>query len=67
MDTLHLLRPSDLRILLGTEPAELPGRILCLNRLPKYHNQLDAIAITIHLMQMRKNGGKASLGSRSIR
>jgi hypothetical protein len=56
MDTLHLLRRSDLRKLMVAAPAELPGRILCLNRLPRYHNQLDAIAISVEVLQRRSIG-----------
>lgn len=53
MDSLHLLRYSDLKELLDATTAELPGRILRLNRSPKYDNSLDAIAISVDLMERR--------------
>lgn len=55
MDTLHLFRRSDLRAPLLAEPAELPGRILWLNPKSKYHKQLDAIAISIELLEIRSS------------
>lgn len=53
MDTLHLIRQSDLRKLLAARPVELPGLILRMNRSARYHNQLDAIAISVELIQRR--------------
>ena len=64
MDTLHLLRRSDLRELQTASPAELPGRILCLNRLPNYHNSLDAIALSVDLLQMRSRDRRSMLGNK---
>ncbi len=63
MDTLHLLRRSDLKELMAASPAELPGRILCMNRLPRYHNQLDAIAISVQLLEMRSPDIGARFGT----
>ncbi len=49
----RLLDASDLDLLLRTEPAELIGCILCMNRAPRYRNGLDAILLTASLLEVR--------------
>ncbi len=53
MDPLTTLEPRDLDQLLGSDPACIPGMIMRLNHAPRYHNHLDAIAITSRLLEMR--------------
>ncbi|HQW87097.1 MAG TPA: hypothetical protein PLH93_07925 [Flavobacteriales bacterium] len=48
----HLDR-RDLLMLLRCRPDEVPGLILLLNRQPRYHNGLDAIAIAVALAELR--------------
>ena len=52
----HLDR-KDLRMLMRCRPEEVPGLVLLLNRRPRYHNGLDAIAIAVALSELR--AGKA--------
>lgn len=58
MDPLLLIDPRHRRLLLRLAKAELIGAILRLNRLPRYHNSLDAIALcaAISEHQLRDNG-----------
>lgn len=49
----RLLDASDLDLLLRTEPAELIGCILWMNRAPRYRNGLDAILLTASLLEVR--------------
>lgn len=51
----HLDR-KDLRRLLRCRPEEVPGLVLLLNRQPRYHNGLDAIAIAVALAELRRKG-----------
>lgn len=51
----HLDR-KDLRRLLRCRPDEVPGFILLLNRRPRYHNGLDAIAIAVAVAELRALG-----------
>lgn len=51
----HLDR-KDLRRLLRCRPDEVPGLILLLNRQPRYHNGLDAIAIAVAVAELRAAG-----------
>lgn len=65
MDPLSLLRPNDLSRLLTLEATLLPGAILRLNRLPRYHNGLNAIVLTARLLELRslvgvRNGTQAA-------
>ncbi|MCW5897734.1 MAG: hypothetical protein KIT10_00575 [Flavobacteriales bacterium] len=54
MDPLTLLDPRDLDRLLTTDAPRLPGTIMRLNHAPRYHNLLDAIAITCRVLELRK-------------
>jgi hypothetical protein len=49
----RLLDANDLELLLKTEPDQLIGCILCMNRAPRYHNALDAILLTASLLEVR--------------
>lgn len=53
MDQLLNLDPQDLRSLLAAEPESLLGHIIRLNRAPRYHNSLNAIALLSRLNEMR--------------
>lgn len=50
---------KDLRRLLRCRPEEVPGLVLLLNRLPRYHNGLDAIAIAVALAELRAKGKRS--------
>ncbi len=43
----------DRKQLLAASTDRLPGLIMRLNRLPRYHNTLDAIALTSRLMELK--------------
>lgn len=49
----------DLRRLLRCRPDEVPGLILLLNRQPRYHNGLDAIAIAVAVAELRAAGSNS--------
>jgi len=53
MDQILILEPSDFDMLMATEPPFLLGRILELNRAPRYHNALNAIVLASHLVELR--------------
>lgn len=52
-DPVLAIDPRDLALLLTTEPGALLGRIMALNREPRYHNTLDAIRLAMRLMELR--------------
>lgn len=52
-DPTLAIDPRDLALLLTTEPGALLGRIMALNREPRYHNTLDAIRLAMRLMELR--------------
>jgi len=54
MDQLLNLDPQDLELLLVTEPERLLGRIMELNRAPRYRNRLNAIVLLYRLVEMRQ-------------
>lgn len=66
MDPLSLLSPNDLSRLLTLEATALPGAILRLNRLPRYHNGLNAIVLTARLLELRALVGTRN-GSRTAK
>ena len=47
--------PKDLETLLATEPARWPGRIMELNRQPRYHNRLNAVVLIGLLQELLRN------------
>lgn len=53
MDQLLILEPSDFDMLMATEPQYLLGRILELNRAPRYHNALNAIVLASTFIEIR--------------
>lgn len=57
MDPLRTLDPQDLLSLLAADPAELLGRILRLNRAPRYHNTLNAVVLACRLLELKHGGG----------
>lgn len=58
MDTTIMLDPKDLALLLSLEPASLMGRIMLLNKDPRYHNRLDAIQLSARILELRSSLGK---------
>lgn len=53
IDPLSLLRLSDRKRLLACAPQELFGRIMFLNRLPRYNYCLDAILLANRIAELR--------------
>lgn len=53
-DPAQLLDPADLELLLRTDPHQLLGRIMELNRGPRYHNHLEAFALMMRLAELRR-------------
>ncbi|HEX2618407.1 MAG TPA: hypothetical protein VHL57_12750 [Flavobacteriales bacterium] len=53
-DPVQLMDPADLELLLRTEPRQLLGRIMELNRGPRYHNQLDAFVLMMRVNELRR-------------
>lgn len=53
MDTAVMLDPKDLALLLRLEPGALMGRIMLLNKEPRYHNRLDAIQLVARILELR--------------
>lgn len=60
MNGLLVIEPRDLELLLATEPTELLGRIMRMNRSPRYHNSLDAIEVMHRLQELRQELKKGS-------
>ena len=60
MDTTIMLDPKDLALLLSLEPASLMGRIMLLNKDPRYHNRLDAIQLSARILELRSSLGKGT-------
>jgi hypothetical protein len=54
MNALLVLDPCDLESLLATDPAELLGRIMRLNRTPRYHNTLNAVDVFQRLIELQQ-------------
>lgn len=54
MDSWQILRISDRRQLLASDPKELIGRILLLNRSVFYHDRSDALALAFHIAYVHK-------------
>lgn len=50
-----MLDPKDLALLLSLEPASLMGRIMLLNKDPRYHNRLDAIQLSARILELRSS------------
>lgn len=61
MNALLVIEPRDLELLLNTDPGELLGRIMRLNRTPRYHNTLDAVRMMQQIMELRGELGDRSL------
>ncbi len=57
MDALMKVDLRDRRQLLAANTDLLPGMIMRLNRMPRYHNTLDAIALTSRLMELKDRMG----------
>ncbi len=55
-----MLDPKDLALLLSLEPASLMGRIMLLNKDPRYHNRLDAIQLSARILELRSSLGKGT-------
>ena len=53
-DPLSDLDPQDLGMLLAADPEKLIGLIMELNRAPRYHNRLNAIALLDQLLELRR-------------
>ena len=53
MDSWQILRITDRQQLLASDPKELIGRILLLNRSAFYHNRLDALVLASHIARLR--------------
>ena len=50
---LLVLHPDDLQGLLSAAPEALFGAILRLNRVPRYHNSLNAVVIAELVLEIR--------------
>lgn len=61
MDRLLTLEPRDLELLIGTDPAELLGRIMRLNRTPRYHNTLNAVEVLQRLLELQRERSTISV------
>ena len=57
LDPLNELDPQDLSMLLTADPERLIGLIMELNRAPRYHNRLNAIALLEQLLEVRRELG----------
>jgi hypothetical protein len=53
MNALLVIEPRDLELLLATEPSELLGRIMRMNRTPRYHNSLNAVEVAQQVIELR--------------
>ena len=58
MDALKKVNIRDRKELLAASTDRLLGMIMRLNREPRYHNTLDAIALTSRLMELRERNRK---------
>ncbi len=56
MDTMSMLDPKDLDLLLRADQGALLGQIMRLNREPRYHNRLDAIQLMALIKEVKRNG-----------
>jgi hypothetical protein len=54
MNALLIIEPRDLELLLNTDPGELLGRIMRMNRTPRYHNSLNAVEVMQRLLDLRQ-------------
>lgn len=61
MDPLLQIDPRHRRALLRLASAQLIGAILRLNRLPRYHNSLDAIALCAVISEHQQRAQRAVL------
>jgi hypothetical protein len=61
MDPLLQIDPRHRRALLRLASAQLIGAILRLNRLPRYHNSLDAIALCAVISEHQQQAKRAGL------
>ncbi|MBK9421911.1 MAG: hypothetical protein IPN44_12795 [Flavobacteriales bacterium] len=59
---LDMVERGDLELLMRAVPASLLGHIMQLNRLPRYHNRLDAILLAVRIEELRslENGRAAN-------
>ncbi len=55
---MPILDPRDLAMLLSIPFEEVLGRIILLNRAPRYHNQLNAIELVVRLGELKRAQGK---------
>ncbi len=63
MDSWQILRINDRQQLLASDPKELIGRILLLDRSAFYHDRLDALVLASHIAQLR--GIHGAVGKRN--
>ena len=54
LDPMNDLDPQDLSMLMAADPEQLIGLIMELNRAPRYHNRLNAIALLDQLLELRR-------------
>ena len=55
-DPLSVLKAPDRRRLLPTESSRLIGLVMWFNRMPRYHNRLDALQLAALIMDRRSRG-----------
>ena len=65
MNGLLVIEPRDLELLLATEPTELLGRVMRMNRSPRYHNSLNAIDVVQRLIELKRELGQPDTSSRN--
>lgn len=56
-DRLELMEARDREVLLASDPSLWLGKIIELNREPRYHNRLDAIALLSNLNELSNGTG----------
>ena len=61
-DRLDHMEPQDRDLLLASDPEMWLGKIIELNREPRYHNRLDAIALLCNLNELNQG---TNLGARA--
>lgn len=52
--SLERLRPEDLAALLVTEPGQVLGCVMRMNRTPYYHNTLNAVVVVNAILELRR-------------
>ena len=53
-ENLEQLRPEDLAALLVTEPGQVLGCVMRMNRTPYYHNTLNAVVVVNAILELRR-------------